>query len=43
MEERYDIETLSIDRVLEKGTFYRESYRKYVRKAILRPIPNFGK
>ena len=43
MEERCDIETLSIDRVLNKGHFYRKPYRKYVPKAILRSIPNFGK
>ena len=37
------IETLSIDRVLNKDHFYAKVMQKSVPKASLRPLLNFGK
>ena len=43
-EKRYDIETLSVDRVLNTEHFYREIMRKiYAPEAIPGPLFNFGK
>ena len=42
-EKRYDIETLSIDRVLHKEHFYIKSCRKCAAKASPRLLFNFGK
>ena len=43
-EKRYDIETLSIDRVLHNWNIFMEkSFRNYAPKASTRPLLNFGK
>ena len=42
-EKSYDIETLSIDRVLNKKNVYGKSCRKCAPKASPRPLFNFGK
>ena len=39
---RYDIETLSVDRVLNKERFYGKSYMKYTPEASRRSLFNFG-
>ena len=43
MEKRYDIKTLSIDRVLNEEHFMEKSCRKYAPKASSRSLFNFGK
>ena len=40
---RYDIETLSIDRVLNKEHFYGKLCRKCASEASPGPLSNFGK
>ena len=40
---RYDIESFSIDRVLNKEYFYEKSYWECASKAIPRPLFKFGK
>ena len=42
-EKSYDIEILSIDRVLNEEHFYGKSCRKCAPNASLRPLFNFGK
>ena len=42
-EKRYDIETLSIDRVLNKQNFYGKTCRKCTAKASPKPFFDFGK
>ena len=42
-EKRYDIETLLIDRVLNKDCFVEKSCRKHAPKASPRPLFKFGK
>ena len=42
-EKRHDIETLSIDRVLNKEHLHKKPCRKYAPKANSRPLFNFGK
>ena len=41
-EKRYNIETLPIEKVLNKGNFHGKTSRKYVSKASPRPFSNFG-
>ena len=43
MEKKYDIETLSIDRVLNKNGFMERSCKKCPPKSSPRPLFNFGK